>query len=231
MKILGIIPARGGSKGIPGKNIKLLGKKPLLEYTFDSVRSSSLLDRCILSSEDDNIIQVAQQLGLDVPFKRPTNLSGDKSSSLDLIKHAIEFFEAENDFFDAVCILQVTSPFREKSLIDKAILKFKESGADSLISVREVPAEYNPHWVFEEGQPNLLKIATGESEIISQRQKLPKAYHRDGSIYLTRTSVIKNQNSLYGEKISFIDTTGSSYVNIDEPEDWKMAENLLKSMK
>ena len=231
MKILGIIPARGGSKGIPGKNIKLLGGKPLLHFTVEAAKSSSFLERCILSSEDDKIIKVAQELGLEVPFKRPKDLSGDNSSSLDVIKHAIEFFESKNEFFDAVCLLQATSPFRTKSLIDKAILKFKESGADSLISVREVPAEYNPHWVFEEGEPNLLAIATGESEIISQRQKLPKAYHRDGSIYLSKTSVIKNQNSLYGEKISFIDTTGSSYVNIDEPEDWKMAENLLKSMK
>ncbi|MCB7481339.1 cytidylyltransferase domain-containing protein [Christiangramia sediminis] len=231
MKILGIIPARGGSKGIPGKNIKLLGKKPLLEYTVDAVRSSSLLDRCILSSEDNNIIQIAHQLGLDVPFKRPENLADDNSTSLDVIRHAIDFFESKNDFFDAVCLLQVTSPFREKSLIDKAILKFIESRADSLISVREVPSEYNPHWVFEEAETNLLKIATGESEIISQRQKLPKAYHRDGSIYLSKTSVIKNQNSLYGEKISFIDNTGSSYVNIDEPADWKKAENLLKSIR
>ncbi|WP_298247546.1 acylneuraminate cytidylyltransferase family protein [uncultured Christiangramia sp.] len=228
MKILGIIPARGGSKGIPGKNIKLLGNKPLLEYTVDSVSSSKFLDRCILSSDDDNIIQVAQKLGLEVPFKRPSNLAGDNIFSLDVIKHTLDFFEAKNEYFDVVCFLQVTSPFREKSLIDKAILKFKESEADCLISVREVPVEYNPHWTFEPDETNLLQIATGESEIISQRQKLPKAYHRDGSIYLTKTSVIKNQNSLYGKKISFIDTTGSSYVNIDEPEDWEKAEKILK---
>ncbi|WP_373056925.1 cytidylyltransferase domain-containing protein [Zunongwangia sp. H14] len=231
MKILGIIPARGGSKGIPRKNIKLLGGKPLLAYTVDAVKASKYLDNCILSSEDDPIIQTGINLGLEVPFKRPEELAEDHSTSLDVVKHAIAFFEKNNVFFDAICLLQVTSPFRKKLLIDEAIQKFKKSGADSLLSVRQIPAEFNPHWVFEENENQRLKIATGEEEIITQRQQLPKAYYRDGAIYLSKTEVIKAQNSLYGKDISFIDTTGSPYVNIDEMRDWEEAEKIIKTEK
>jgi len=226
MKILGIIPARGGSKGIPGKNIKLLGGKPLLEYTVEAAKASKLLSRVILSSNEEEIIEVAVQLNLEVPFIRPSDLAQDNTPSIEVVKQALKFFEEKGEKFDAVCLLQVTTPFRKHELIDRAIGKFIKGNFDSLISVREVPAEYNPHWVFEEREGN-LRISTGENEIISRRQELPKAYHRDGAIYITRTSVILQNNSLYGKNIGFIDTTGSPYVNIDEPADWKNAEELL----
>ena len=99
------------------------------------------------------------------------------------------FLLNDNVYFDAVCLLQPTTPFRRKGLIDEAIKKFESGSFDSLVSVREVPHEFNPHWVFEE-KDGKLKIATGEKQIISRRQELPKAYHRDGAIYLTKTEVI-----------------------------------------
>jgi len=229
MNILGIIPARGGSKGIPGKNIKLLGGKPLLEYTAEAAKASKLLSRVILSSDDKEIIAVAEQLKLEVPFIRPSDLAQDSTPSIEVAKQALRFFEEKGEKFDAVCLLQVTTPFRNNELIDRAIGKFIKGNFDSLISVREVPAKYNPHWVFEEKE-RMLRISTGENEIISRRQELPKAYHRDGAIYITRTSAILQNNSLFGKNIGFIDTTGSPYVNIDEPADWKSAEELLKKM-
>jgi CMP-N-acetylneuraminic acid synthetase len=227
MKILGIIPARGGSKGIPGKNIKLLGGKPLLEYTVEAAKASKLLSRVILSSDDKEIIAVAEQLQLEVPFIRPSELAQDNTPSIEVVKQALKFFEENGEKFDAVCLLQVTTPFRKHELIDRAIGKFIKGNFDTLISVREVPEEYNPHWVFEEKE-GLLRVSTGENEIISRRQELPKAYHRDGAIYITRTSVILQNNSLFGKNIGFLDTTGSPYVNIDEPADWELAEELLK---
>ena len=227
MKILGLIPARGGSKGIPGKNIKLLGEKTLLEYTVEAAKASKLLSRVILSSDDKEIIAVAEHLDLEVPFIRPSNLALDNTPSIEVVKQALKFFEEKGEKFDAVCLLQVTTPFRKHELIDRAIGKFIKGNFDSLISVREVPAEYNPHWIFEEKE-GILKISTGENEIISRRQELPKAYHRDGAIYITRTSEILQNNSLYGKNIGFIDTTGSPFVNIDEPADWELAKELLK---
>jgi CMP-N,N'-diacetyllegionaminic acid synthase len=230
LKILGIIPARGGSKGLKRKNILPLGKKPLLQYTCESAKNSKLLSKVILSSEDEEIIEVAKELGLEVPFKRPNNLAQDTTTSLEVVKHALQYFKEKGESFDAVCLLQPTTPFRESELIDKAIQKFISDSPDSLVSVREVPHEYNPHWIFEEKEGR-LSIATGEKEIITRRQELPKAYFRDGAIYLTKTSMILDQNSLYGKNIGFIDTTDSPYVNIDTPSDWEKAESILNTMK
>ncbi|HKL35120.1 MAG TPA: acylneuraminate cytidylyltransferase family protein [Salegentibacter sp.] len=228
MRILGLIPARGGSKGIPGKNIKPLRGKPLLQYTFEAAKNSKLLNNVILSSEDEAIIEIAKQLELEVPFKRPINLAEDSSSSLEVVQHALNYYLKQGINFDAVCLLQPTTPFRKDGFIDECILKFKDGNFDSLVSVREVPKEYNPHWVFEENQ-GALKIATGEKEIISRRQDLPKAYHRDGAVYLTKTEVLLNENSLFGKNIGFIDTTNSPYANIDTQEDWKKAEEVLEN--
>lgn len=135
MKILGLIPARGGSKGIPGKNIKALGGKPLLAYTFDSAQESKLLSKVILSSDDSDIIAVANQIGLEVPFTRPENLANDQSPTLPVIAHALRFFEEKGEKFDAVCLLQTTYPFRRKGLIDDAIKEFIRTDAEALVSV------------------------------------------------------------------------------------------------
>lgn len=226
MKILGLIPARGESKGIPRKNIKLLGGKPLLQYTFDSAQVSSLLSNIVLSTDDQEIMGTAKSFGLEVPFIRPSELAEDDTSSLEVVQHALHFFEEKGEKYDAVCLLQPTSPFRKAGLIDQAIKHFENGGYDSLISVREVPAEYNPHWIFEEKNGS-LKISTGETEIISRRQELPNAYQRDGAIYITKASVLLEENSLYGKKIGFIDTTGSPHVNIDVPKDWEEAEKII----
>jgi N-acylneuraminate cytidylyltransferase len=226
MKILAIIPARGGSKGVPGKNIKMLGGKPLMQFTFDSVKNSSLLTKTILSSEDEGIIVVARNLGIEVPFVRPDALATDDAKSIDVIQHAVSFLESKGEYFDAVCLLQVTSPFREKDFIDQAIQKFIATGVDTLISVLPVPHEYNPHWVFEENEAGNLFIATGEEEIISRRQELPKAYHRDGSLYLTKIKYIK-QGTFYGSKMGYIESNPDLYVNIDTLADWKEAEEKV----
>jgi CMP-N,N'-diacetyllegionaminic acid synthase len=228
MKILGIIPARGGSKGIPGKNIKKLGGKPLLSFTIASVSESSLLSRCILSSDSEEIIKIGIQLGVEAPFVRPAKFAEDKTPSIEVIQHALSFFIESKEYYDAVCLLQPTTPFRNKGLIDEAIRQFISGKYDSLVSVREVPHEFNPHWTFEEKNGS-LKIATGEKKIISRRQDLPKAYHRDGAIYLVKTDVILKQNSLYGDSIGYIENSGSDYVNLDTEGDWEKAESILKA--
>lgn len=228
MKILGIIPAREGSKGIPNKNIKLLGGKPLLQFTTEVALQCKSIDKLILSSDSDEIIKVGKNLGLEVPFKRPKKLAEDITPTLPVILHALEHFESKGLFFDAVCILQVTSPFRKVDFVEKAIKIFIDKDTDSLISVLEIPHEYNPHWAFKEDKNRNLKIATGDKKIISQRQKLPKSYHRDGSIYITKTSVLKEQKSLFGNSISYIESSKEMYVNIDTLQDWHKAEELLK---
>jgi CMP-N,N'-diacetyllegionaminic acid synthase len=227
MRILGVIPARGGSKSVPGKNIKLLGDKPLLQYTSDVAKQSKYLSKVVLSSDDDEIIRLASALGVEVPFKRPYYLAEDKSPTLPVITHVLDFYAAQGEFFDAVCLLQVTTPFRTLQFLDSALEKFIKDETDSLISVLEVPYEYNPHWVFEADENNILHISTGEDNIITRRQDLPKAFHRDGSIYITKTEVLQQQFSLYGKSISYIESSKDCYVNIDTLADWERAEQLV----
>jgi CMP-N,N'-diacetyllegionaminic acid synthase len=229
MKILAIIPARGGSKGVPRKNIKLLNGKPLIAYTSEIALQSKYLTEIIMSTEDTQIIEVAQSLGIKVPFVRPLVLAQDTTSTIDVILDTLQWYENQSVFFDAVCLLQVTSPFRTVAFLDQAIEKFMESGCDSLVSVQKVPHEYNPHWTFEVNNHGNLKIATGEEEIISRRQELPDAYHRDGSIYLTKTEVILKQLSLYGNSTAFIESSPEFHVNIDTLSDWEKAEQMIKN--
>ena len=229
MRVLAIIPARGGSKGVPGKNIKLLGGKPLLQYTLESANESQLLSRVILSSDDASIIATAEALGLEVPFIRPANLATDQAKSIEVVQHAVQYLEEKGKFFDAVCLLQPTSPFREKGFIDAAIEKFIQTGVDTLLSVLPVPHEYNPHWVFEENEAGHLKLATGENQIIARRQELPGAYYRDGSLYLTKMDYIK-RGTFYGAQLGFIVSNPDFYVNIDTPTDWIAAEQKLPNL-
>lgn len=229
MKILAIIPARGGSKGVPGKNIKLLNGKPLLAYTSEIAMQSNYLTEVIVSTENNDIVEVAERLGMKVPFIRPMALAQDQTPTLDVIIHALQWYENQAIFFDAVCLLQVTSPFRTLAFLNKAIEKFISSNCDSLVSVLRVPHEYNPHWTFEKTADGNLKIATGDNQIVSRRQELPIAYHRDGSIYITKTEVILKQHSLYGKSIAYIESDPDCYVNIDTMEDWKKAEEMIQN--
>ncbi|MGO4906213.1 acylneuraminate cytidylyltransferase family protein [Flavobacterium sp. W20_MBD1_R3] len=229
MRILGIIPARGGSKGVPLKNSKLLNGKPLLAYTSEIALQSTYLTEVILSSDDLQIIEVAKQWGVHTPFIRPTELAQDTTPTIDVIIHALEWYEKQAVSFDAVCLLQVTSPFRTVQFLDAALEKFIVSGCDSLVSVQKVPHEYNPHWTFEVNAEGNLTVATGEEKIISRRQELPETYHRDGSIYITKTEVLLHQHSLYGKSISFIESSPELYVNIDTMADWEKAEQMIKN--
>ncbi len=226
MKLLGIIPARGGSKGIPHKNRKLLGGRPLLQYTAEAALGSQLLSNVIFSSEDETLMEIANGLGISVPFKRPDHLASDTAGSLEVVQHALQ---ALSEDYDAVCLLQVTTPFRTSQDIDNAINRFMESGTDSLISVQKVPHQYNPHWVFEENN-GILRIATGEQHIIKRRQELPDAYIRDGAIYITKTEVLLQKNSFFGDSIAHIELDPERHVNIDTMEDWEKAEELYKKL-
>jgi CMP-N-acetylneuraminic acid synthetase len=231
MRILAIIPARGGSKGVPGKNIKLLNGKPLLVYTSEIAFASKYLTDVIISTEDEQIIAVVKDLGIDLPFVRPMALAKDNTPTIDVIIHALKWYEKQGVFFDAVCLLQVTCPFRTVEFLDKAIEKFTETDTDSLVSVLKVPHEYNPHWTFEADNDGNLKIATGDDKIISRRQELPIAYHRDGSVYITKTKVLLEEHSLYGKSIAFIESDPELYVNIDTLSDWEKAEKIVQKLK
>lgn len=226
MKVLGIIPARGGSKGVPRKNIKSLGGKPLLWYTATSGLSAKKIDRLILSTDDPEIAKIGCDLGLEVPFLRPTELALDSTPTLPVIQHAIRFLENKGDVYDSVCILQPTNPFREPGLIDNCITKLYKMEADTVFTILSVPCKYNPHWVYFRNEEGSLSLSTGEKAPIPRRQLLPQAFYREGSVYVVRTEVIMIQKSLYGNKLVGHTVSPEYSVNIDSCEDWIRAEKL-----
>ncbi len=227
MKVLGLIPARGGSKGVPGKNIKVLCGKPLLAYTAESALSAKRLARTILSTEDETIAEIGRSLGLDVPFMRPVELAEDTTATFPVVLHAITALERQGESYDAVCLLQPTNPFRRGEDIDNCIDLLETSGADSVISVLPVPETYNPKWVYFRSPAGNLVLATGDAEPIARRQDLPAAFNRDGSIYIVRRNVLTEYGNLYGSRVQGYELDPQRCVNIDTNEDWTLAEQLL----
>jgi CMP-N,N'-diacetyllegionaminic acid synthase len=229
MRILGLIPARGGSKGIPRKNIRLLAGKPLLQYTAEAALASKGLTRVILSTEDEEIARVGRDCGLEVPFMRPAELAQDRTPTLPVIQHALGVLLEQGESYEAICLLQPTCPLRTASLIEAAIALFIAKNADALVTILPVPHQYNPHWVYFQGVEGFLSLSTGEPSPISARQLLPAAYHREGSIYITRSDVILKQNSLYGPRLVGLPVDPVGSVNIDEIGDWEKAERTIRN--
>ncbi len=228
MRVLGIIPARGGSKGVQRKNIRLLCGKPLLAYTSDSAMGATRLSHTILSTEDLEIAEVGRSLGLDVPFMRPAELATDSAASFPVVVHAITELEKQGESYDAVCLLQPTNPLRRAADIDNCIELLESSSADSVVSVLPVPHEYNPKWVYWQSELGEMTLSTGESSPTTRRQDLPPAFHRDGSVYVTRRSVIDDFGDLYGRRVRGYEMPRQYSVNIDTADDWALAEQLVK---
>ncbi len=230
MKVLGLITARGGSKGVPRKNIRPLCGKPLLAYAAESARQTAFLSRVILSTEDEEIAEIGVKVGLDVPFLRPAELALDATPSLPVVRHAVLTLEAKGEFYDAVCLLQPTNPLRRAVDVDACVNLLFTSNADSVVSVLPVPHEYNPHWVFwmsGNGDSNRLSLVTGDTNPIARRQDLPPAFHRDGSVYVTRRDTIVNSGSLYGERILGYEIDPQFSANIDTEADWEAVEKRI----
>lgn len=227
MRVLGLIPARGGSRGVPRKNVRLLGGKPLIGYTIEAAQDAQRIDRVIVSTEDAEIATVARTLGAEVPFDRPSELARDETPMLPVIAHAIDAMADAGWTPDAVCLLQPTFPFRSAAQIDACIEKLEATRADCVISVHNVPHNFNPHWVYFQNPDGSLRIATGEAEPIPRRQELPPAFHRSGSVYVFRANVLAERGSIYGERVIGHETSTESSCNIDTLDDWAEAEALI----
>ena len=228
MRVLGLVPARGGSKGIPRKNIRTLAGRPLLEYTASAALAARTLSKVVLSTDDDAIAEAGLAAGLAVPFRRPAELAEDATPTLPVVQHALRWLARHGEEFDAVCLLQPTSPFRRSATIDACVELLDASGADSVISVSPVPADHNPHWVYFRSPEGWMRLATGEAAPMPRRQDLPPAYCRDGAVYVTRTAIAL-AGSLYGERVSGFLTREEDTVNLDEMGDWRRAEAIASA--
>jgi CMP-N-acetylneuraminic acid synthetase len=158
---------------------------------------------------------------------RPRELARDDTPSLPVVQHAVREVEARGECYDAVCLLQPTHPLRRAAEIDGCIALLERSGADAVVTVLPVPHAYNPHWVYLPAADGTLSLRTGEKNPISRRQELPPAFHREGSVYVTRRQILMEENSLYGERLAGYELDARPRINIDGPEDWERATALL----
>ena len=181
----------------------------------------------ILSTEDEKIAECGRQCGIDVPFPRPQELARDETPMLPVVQHAIRFMEATGERFDALCLLQPTNPLRKREDIDGCIELLIESGADAVVTVLPVPSEHNPHWVYFKDKAGYLRLSTGEPAPIPRRQELPPAFHREGSVYVTRRDVLIDEGSFYGSRLLGFPIDPARSVNIDTMDDWSRAEKLI----
>ncbi|MDO8500036.1 MAG: acylneuraminate cytidylyltransferase family protein [bacterium] len=236
MRIIGIIPARGGSKSIPRKNIKDLAGKPLIAWTVEAAKASGVLDRLILTTDDAEIAEVGKRLGVEVPFMRPAELALDTSPTLLALQHAVSWLkENENYYPDAVMLLQPTGPLRQPRHICEAIEVFKKTGADSVVSVVDIPGHFSSYWAVVEGADGRATLFNGEPihKRIPRRQDFPrKTYAHNGAIYLFKTELLflPEKPSLYGEHVRLYPMEQKYSVNIDHPEDWVLAEWTINNL-
>ncbi len=228
-KVLAVIPARGGSKGVPRKNIRMVGGKPLIAYTIDAALAvKNRLHRLIVSTDDAEIAAMAQDYGAEVPFMRPADLGGDRVPMVPVLKHAIQAIEELDGIkLDWVLLLQPTCPFRAPEDILAALELATAGGCDSVISVVRVLA-HHPILMKKIENDRLLPFMIEEVEGTRRQDYNPPAYMRNGSIYLTRRDNLMNNNSIWGKVIRPYIMPEERSVNVDSEMDMKLVEFMLQ---
>jgi len=225
MSIVGLITARGGSKGIPGKNIIRCAGKPLLQYSCEAALRSRL-DRVILSTDDAAIADVGRACGVEVPFMRPATLSADDTTSIAVMRHALEWLRSEASEPEAMMLLQPTSPLRTNRHVDESILLFRERAADTVVSVVEVPHRFHPLSIMREHSGELHAFE-GDRITVTRRQDLTPLFARNGPAVLLVTPAQLDAGHFYGGRVVGYPMNALDSIDIDTIEDLQLAEYFL----
>jgi CMP-N-acetylneuraminic acid synthetase len=223
---LGLVVARGGSRGLPRKNVLPLAGKPLVAHTVEAARAARSLDRVILSSDDAEIIAAARAAGCEAPFTRPAELAGDTSSTVDVALHALDWLERREGYRPAILVLlPATAPLRRAEHIDGAVAALvADEAAEAVVAVTE--ADYPPWWMLTiEG--DRLRWILPEGARADHRQQLPPAYRPNGSIYAVRTRALREQRTFYPRATGAYVMPREASVNVDSALDLRLAELLL----
>ena len=228
IKVLGLINARGGSKGVPRKNIKLLCGKPLIAWSIEAGLNSKYVNKLVVSTDDSEIAEISRKYGADVPFLRPKELASDNSLQIDAIKHAIHFLEESGHYFDIILLLQPTTPLRKTADIDCSLKLLFEENADTVISITDVggrhPATcYKPY----KAKQIVPYIESNMRGVL--RQEFDPIYWRNGAIYATKRNIIIHNNSLYGDSIVGYKMNEENSFNIDSQFDWNLTEAYIRA--
>jgi N-acylneuraminate cytidylyltransferase/CMP-N,N'-diacetyllegionaminic acid synthase len=219
-----VIPARGGSKGLPGKNIKMFCGKPLIAHTIEQAKQSNFIDRVIVSTEDEKVAQISLKFGAEVPFMRPKKLSADDSSTIDVLLHAMDWLEKKERYlFDILVLLHATTPLRNAEDIDNCIELLIKKDADNVFSVAE--AHRNPYFnMVEEDSDGFVRLV--KEGCFSTRQAAPKVYDMNASIYVWWKKVLKEGKKLFLKKTKAYVMPKERSIDIDDDLDFRIAEFL-----
>ena len=230
MEILAIIPARGGSKGIPLKNLKKLEGKTLLEHTITSAKNAKSISKIILSTDDKKIANIGKKRNIEVPFLRPKKISGNKNTNQQVVKHALDFLEKKENYIpDIVILLQPTNPFRTSKMIEESIKILTKTNCDTVISVIKV--KMHPYSSFWERKGNLIPFKE-DFKKYGRRQSRPILYHPSGEIFACWYKVFKKFNSFYGKKIKpYVIEDDIVRIDIDTEIDFTIAKLIKKNKK
>lgn len=230
--VLGIITARGGSKGIPKKNIKLLGGHPLIAYSIAVAKQCDFLDEVIVSTDDVEIADIAKKYGAKVPFLRPAHLATDEVKHVPVIQHAVEDFEKRSGLnVEYIVLFQPTSPFRLPEDVEGTLDVLIKNRADSAVSLVEV-TENHPIKAKRIVDGFVVPFFDGYPEPAgTRRQDLPKAYKRSGAVYAMRRDIVMKKGELYGEKIGGYIVPTERSIDIDNYKDWIIAEHMIQDLK
>ncbi len=233
-KILGVIPARGGSKGIPRKNVKLFLGKPLLAWTVEAAKASGVLDRIIVSTEDREIAEIGTKCGAEVPFLRPAELAQDETPTVAVIQQLLEQLKTtENYVPEFVMVLEPTSPGRRAFHVREAAALLTSNGADSVASISPVPHHYVPPKVLTLQPDGWITGASGTAvkAMLHRRQELPAYYALNGLIFSCRSGLLfQDPPSLWGDKVAGYTVDPKYGLDLDGPEDWSAAEFQLQQI-
>ena len=225
---LGIIPARGGSKGLPGKNIKELCGKPLIAWSIESGLKSKYLDEVIVTTDSKDIADIAKQYGASVPFLRPDVLANDTATSFDAIKHTIEFYKNEmKKEFDYIVLLEPTSPLREARDIDIAIEQLFNSNADSIVGICKTE-DQNPAFLVFKNEKDFISGYENHDMKVLRRQDIKDVYFFEGTIYISKTDVLLNKKTFYHENTIGYVVPKYKSLEIDDIDDFIMVEAIMK---
>jgi len=226
VNVLGLIPARGGSKGVPGKNLRPLAGRPLLEYAARAATDSGVLTRVVLSTDSHEIADAGRRAGLEVPFTRPSDLAQDDTPMLPVVQHAVDTLAAAGWITDVIVLLQPTSPLRRPEHIRNAVALLQRTGADSVVTVVEIPRHLSPDYVMRiEG--DVLRPFLPEGARLARRQDARPAYSRDGTVYAFRRETLKRFGNIYGDTCRPLVLDAADSLSIDSLADWDAAERML----
>ena len=229
-RYLGVIPARGGSKGIPKKNIKVMNGKPLIYYTIEASNralNKGALAKCIVSTDSDEVASISEMYGADVPFIRPAFLSGDTVKSVDVIIHALSFLEQKGEQYDAVVTLQPTSPLRTEEDLIGGIELFDMNTRDSAIAVYE-DNKANGYNYYRMGLDQVGIAEHAEHNTGIRRQDMKPMYVRNGALYISSTKLLKERHLIIGDYPLLYVMPKQRSIDVDSPQDFEYVEFLMK---